>query len=389
MFKFSRNKIALFGFLAVMLVGIPLSLYVIQQNTDQRQRAEKATKMTFLPTSSSASPILARVGDTVALDINVDPGTNIVSFIKLEVEYDDTKLATAAADALQVNDAAFPVTLEGPTFTPGKVSITLSVGSDPTKAVQTITKAATITFQAVADTGGATTDVVYGNATEILSIGSNDQASENVLLSVDPAVIQIDPADVPVTPTDTVTPTVPPTTPPSQPTATTAPTAVPTGPTASANQVPVCQSLNVDRETTGAPPYAVTFTAVGTDADGTISKVTFNYGDGPVEVVTEAGGIGTNSISSQKSHTYNNPGTYSASVILTDNVEGVSDSNTCTQTIIVLAPTTSSGTGGGGGGGEPQPTTPIENPGPGDVFLGLGALAAVLTLLGGLIFFAM
>lgn len=399
MAKVGSKKILLFGFIAVLLVGIPVSLYVVRQNQETRTNAQKATKLTFLPTSSAASPIKKAVGDAVPLDINVDPGTNIVSFMKLEIQYDETKLATADANALQVNDTAFPVTLEGPTYSPGKIDVTISVGSDPTKAIQTVTKAATVNFKAVGETGDTPTNVTYGNVTEILSLGSNDQASENVLLSVDPALITIGSTATTGTPVPSDIPTATPQ-PSGVPTATPVPTdtpvptvatATPTSGVGSSNQVPVCQGLNLDRDTTGGAPYSVTFTAVGSDTDGTISKVTFNYGDGPVETLTDSGGIGTNAISVQKAHTYNNPGTYQASIILTDNIGGVSDATTCTKTMIVLAPTLpNSGTGGGGSTTTVVTPLPTISPtGPGDLFVGIGALAAVLTVVGGFLFFAL
>jgi hypothetical protein len=394
MSRITKSKLLLFGFIGVLLIGIPTSLYLLRQQQLTESQAEKATTLSFLPDSSSASPIQVAIDDPVALDINVNPGTNIVSFVKLEIQYDDTKLATAEADAFVVNDTAFPVTLEGPTYSQGKIAITLSVGSDPTKAIQTTTKAATVNFTAIGETGDTPTNVTYGNTTEILSIGSNDQASENVLLTVNPAVIAIGAGSSgtpTVAPTDPVATTEPTTAP--QPTTPPPPTSIP--PTTSAgtpiaNQAPVCQSLNIDRDTTGGAPYPVTFTAVGNDTDGTISKVTFNYGDGPVETVSESGGIGSNAVSVQKAHTYNNTGTYQASVIITDNANGVSDVNTCKKTIVVLAPTTAGGTGGGGNTGyTPFPTGTIGDPGPGDAIIGIGALAAMLTLIGGLIFFAL
>ncbi len=381
----SRKRILLFGFIAVMLVGIPLTLYGLSSQQETRQQAEKATSLSFLPESSDTTPIKKGLNEEFPLEIQVDPGTNLVSFVKLELQYDETKLATSeAADAFKVNEAAFPVTLEGPVFSPGKIQVTLSVGSDPTNAVQQITKAVTIKFKAIANTDGVPTNVTYGNSTEILSIGSNDQASENVLLNVNPAVITVgDPTTTPVTGIPTATPT--PTTVP-EPTVVPNPTTIPptAGPTG-ITQAPVCTALNIDRENTGNSPYSVTFTAVGDDSDGTISKVTFNYGDGPVETVTETGGIGSNTVSVQRAHTYTNPGTYSASVTLTDSSQNVSDAETCKVTITVLPEPTSSG----GGDLTVFPSATISDPGPGDVFLGIGGVALLLVVVGGLLFFAL
>jgi PKD repeat protein len=108
---------------------------------------------------------------------------------------------------------------------------------------------------------------------------------------------------------------------------------------------PVCQSLSIDRSTSGVAPYSVTFTAVGNDPDGVITKAQFNFGDGPVVTETVGGGLGTSTINLQKSHTYQNNGTYTATVTFQDNQNNYSGDN-CKVTITM------------GGGGTPQPTTP-------------------------------
>lgn len=393
----TRKKILLFGFVAVLLVGIPLTIYSIKTQQESRTRAEKSTTLSFLPPSTTSAPIIQATGSDFLLDVQVDPGTNLVSFLKMEIDYDDTKIATSeAVDAFKVNNVAFPITLEGPSFSPGKIFITLSVGSDPTNAVQTPTKALSIQFKALAKTIDAPTNITFGNMTEVLSIGGNDQASENVLQTINPAIISIiDAADL--TPSVTGNPT-----PTTAPVATTAPTItpyptiptptsaiLPTGitPTAgpvTANQIPVCSALNIDRITTGNAPYSVTYTAIGTDADGTISRVSFNYGDGPLETVTNSGGIGSNSVNVQRSHTYYNPGTYTANAQMTDNQNGSSDINTCRQTIIVLAQPT--GTGNGYNNLTPAATISLIV-GPGNIFIGAGAVALIFTLVGGFLFF--
>lgn len=391
------KKIAIIGFVIALLISIPVLVYFIGFNQENRSRAEKSTTLSFVPESTTDSPINKAVNEEISLDIMVNPGTNLVSFIKLDIQYDDTKLATAEADTFKAYEAAFPVTLEGPVYSPGKIAVTLSVGSDPTKAIQTLTKAATIKLKAIDNTGTTPTSVTYGNATEILSLGSNDEATENVLQNVLPAYIIIGTSSI--TPTDSLTPTATPTA-TIQPTITTVPTAVPTtvpttGPTSpvTTNQLPVCTALNLDRNTTGTAPYAVTFTAVGNDPDGTISRVILNYGDGPVETVTETGGIGSNSISVQRSHTYNNTGTYTASATLVDNSNGYSDQNSCKTTITVQA---AGGGGGGtgdgntgGGGLTTFPTATMANTGPGDVFIGAGAIAVMMIVIGGLLFFVL
>ncbi len=375
----SGKRIFLFGFIAVLLIGIPVTVYLVQRQQQTQSHAAKSTNLAFSPDSSASAPIQKNVGDPIPLDISVDPGTNLVSIVKFEIVYDPTKLATASANAFQQDDNeknAFPALVEAPIYTPGKITVTLSVGPDPTKAIQTKVKAATVTFTALANTpAGTPTLVSYGINTQVSSAGPNDQAAENVLSSATPATIVIGGAAVsPTASIPTVTPT------PTEvvtPTPTQVPTATPT-PSAT-NQVPVCSSLTVDNST-GNAPLTVNFTANGSDSDGTVSKVTFNFGDGQVSDVTTGGGIGTASASAQTAHTYNSGGTFTASAVLTDNSNGVSDSSSCKQTITVTgasvttAPTST-----------PAPT--IAPTGSTETTIGIGAAVLTFVLGGGFLFF--
>ncbi len=407
--KFGGKKLFLIGFVVILLIGIPVTIYLLQQQQETRSRAQKSTVLNFTPDSSQTSPIQIEVGETIPLDIMVDPGTNLVSFVKLQIQYDSEKLAAEGTDAFVPNTVVFPTVLEGPVYSTGKIEVTLSVGPDPTKAVQSLAKAGTVTFTALADTpAGQPTLVTYGVTTQVLSIGSTDQASENVLSSSLPAAIAIG-ADaepsvttvpipsgspIPTTPVTSPEPTgpiasstpIPTDTPSATPTFTPTPTSTVSG-TISPNQVPVCSNLAVDRATTGAAPFAITFTASGNDTDGTISMVNFNFGDGDVSGdITTTGGIGSNSVNVQTSHEYQNAGTYTASAILTDNSDGVSTTDSCQQTIIVQG-----GTGGGGGTGNPTatPTPTIAPTGMFDSSLGIGAIALFLVIAGGMLFFVL
>jgi PKD domain len=389
----SGKKLFLIGFIVVLLVGIPLTVYILQQQTNTQQHAQASTNLAFSPTSSSTAPIQKNVGDSIPLDITVDPGQNLVSFVKIVIQYDPSILATASANAFTPNTSAFPSVLEGPVYSPGKIAVTLSVGPDPTKAIQQKTTAGTVTFTALKDTPpGTPTMVTYSSDTQVLSIGSNDQASENVLSSATPATItigaQISPTEsIPSgtpTPTVSLAPTaVPSAAPTSTPTPSTSPT--PTAVTSGTpNNPPTCNSLTIDRDTTGTAPYSLTFTANGTDSDGTISKVSFNFGDGQVSDVTQAGGIGTASVNVQASHTYENAGTYQATAILTDNGDAVSTASaSCQQTITVNEASSSGSTGGVVT--NPSPTMPPT--GSTGLAIGLGLGAMLLIVGGGLLFF--
>src|SRR5476649_2011011 len=88
----SGKKILLVGFVIVLLIAIPITVYLVQQQSKTRSSAVAATILSLTPQSQSSS-----VGKDVSLDINLDPSINLVSFVKILITYDATKLATDAA----------------------------------------------------------------------------------------------------------------------------------------------------------------------------------------------------------------------------------------------------------------------------------------------------
>lgn len=118
---------------------------------------------------------------------------------------------------------------------------------------------------------------------------------------------------------------------------------------------------------------------MGSDTDGTIRKVSFNFGDS-IEDLTGGGGIGTSSVSAQMLHAYKTPGIYTAYAILTDNNNNLStQQDSCTKTITI------------GGSSQPNPTIIVQPPlpptGDGKIIFGLGTLGIVLTIIGGALLF--
>ena len=284
------------GFIFILLAAIPFTLYLLRE---QQRTKTQATPSTTIDAASPTNPV--NIGQDFSLDIAIKPGSNIVSYIKLNITYDATKLATSGA-GFEPNSAILPAVLEGPIYTPGNISISLSTGPESTSVIQSNANIGKITFKGIAATGGTPTQVTF-NGSQVLSIADSDSPSENVLQTTSPASITIN-AQV-------------------------------AGPTI-ANQLPVCSSLSVDRPLTGTAPYSITFTGTGTDPDGTINSVTFDFGDGPIQNVTQSGGIGTNTVSVPISHTYNNAGTFTTKVIFADNSRGTNVENaSCVKTIVV------------------------------------------------------
>lgn len=372
----SYKKIFLLGFILVILIAIPFSVYIAQKRQNITSKAAPSTTLSFEPASSPT----AKVGDTVSLNIVLNPGTNQVSFAKLTIKFDASKFTATslAKNEDGVNTLIYPID-PAKLDIPGTASISLSIGANPTKALATKATIAILQLKANAATtapGSSVTFDTTSDHTQVLSIAIADGASENVLLPLSSA------ASATITVTGVAT-------------ATSSPSPSPTS-----SSGPTCSNLNVDRSTTGTAPYSLTFTVTGNDSNGTISKVSLNFGDGPIQDLTTGGGIGTSTVTNaQISHIYNNAGTYTVYAILTDNSNNLSaQQGSCTKTITV-----NSGQAGGGNTGsgsetsagtptpiivtqapQPEPTTVVLPPtGPGEKIIGVGAMGVIFTIIGG------
>lgn len=293
-----KNKYFIIGNILLLLAVIPLTLYIVKRQTDLKSKAAPNTVLSFSPNSASTT-----IGQTVSLDIMADPGQNLVSIVELTVKVDSDKFQIVS---LERNSASFPGLLKGPTINnDGTANLSVTTTNDVTKALQVKTKVATLTLKAKTATNGAGSIVRFSPApsTQAFSIAGADGATENVLSDTGTASITISGAAQ-----------------------------------ISQNSKPICNSLTLDKANSGTAPYSLMFTGVGTASAGIISKATFNFGDATIlDASSSAGGIGTNSVNVQMQHTYPNPGSFTATLVLTDNAGGVSDIGPCTQSITVAS----------------------------------------------------
>jgi hypothetical protein len=174
----------------VVFIGIILTLVALRTPKNGEIAATAATKVSFAPVSSQTAPLQKNPADVIPLDIMVDPGTNSVSLITVSLQYDSGKLQYVP-NSFQADTTNFSTILEGPVASPGMFAVKVSIGSDPTKAIVSPVKLGTISFTAVDGTGGTPTSVTYSTQTSALSIGPNDQATENVVSTTEPAFITI------------------------------------------------------------------------------------------------------------------------------------------------------------------------------------------------------
>lgn len=380
----SGKRLFLLGVVLILLAAIPLTTYLVSKQSETRSRATQSTKLSFTPASSQAAPITKAVGDTFTIGIMIDPGTNAVIHTTLSINFDPTKLAIADAttskdfnSSTDITNKNFsfpkgtdgfpplPSVLDGPNSTNGNTTIAISTGTDITRAIKTPLKIAAVTFKALAPTTpGTPVQLTFGTQTTITATVSDPET--NVLSSTLPAFIAIT-GSAAATPTPTVaaaTPTI-------------------------AQAGLACTALNVDRVTNGIAPFSIIFTANGSDQNNNITKASFNFGEGAVQDITDAGGLGTKSVSVQISHIYHNPGTFKATSVLTNSAGATSNPSTCAQTITVSDATPSATIAPTETPIVASPTPTMKPSGPGDKILGVGTIGAVISIIGAIMFFAL
>lgn len=391
----SGKRLLLLGFIVVLLVVIPLTVYLVRQQQKLGAGAAPQTNISFSQPSVSTS-----VNQTFTEDVNITTGGNQISFVKLTINFDPAKLQPTAMgatlcpahpDYVICPSALFPnPPLQGPTVSGNSVSITLSVGSNPTAVISTTvpTKIATVNFKALSVTT-TPTQISFAPAdqTQVLSIASADQFNENVLAG------NPQPANVTIT--------------------------------GSANQsAPVCSSLTLanGKSTTGTAPYSVTFALTGNSPTSTITKVFMDFGNSLTSTLTSPSDsrLGTNTINLQIPQTFQNPGTFTVTATLTDSNGLTGPQSKCSMNLTVnnasaastASPTPAQSPAAGGastttqtvtiGGSSPSSTvsatpapvvttvtaTPqpaLPPAGPGDKIISLGALGIISSIIGALI----
>jgi len=201
--EFSRKKALVFGVLLLVFLAIPVTIYTALQVQETRTRAEKATVLSFMPSSQTVE-----LNQQVNLDININPGINQVDFVKLVINFDPTRFDSNSTSFIIDPASKFKYTADT-VVTDGQIIITLDVGSNPTDTVRSEQKIGTLSLvvgvqnetQESALIAGET-EVIFNEAlTEVRSIGETDTYLENVLSNTTPAIIIIESAEPSITPT--------------------------------------------------------------------------------------------------------------------------------------------------------------------------------------------
>jgi len=202
----TRNKkLFLIGLIIALVIAIPLTIFILQKQQEIRSKAQASTTLTFSPLSSSTNPLQKNAGEEFTLNLDIDPGVNLVSSTRLDITYDASVIEPTGVQPFTLNPAALPIILQGPIYTSGKISIILSSGNDPTRALSTPSTLGTIKFKALSNTSSPSL-IRYGDATVVTSIADTDSASENVLSSSTPSYVQVGLPTTPTTSPNTCTP---------------------------------------------------------------------------------------------------------------------------------------------------------------------------------------
>ncbi len=166
-----KKKVAAILLVILAIVGIVLTLFLVQRQQELRSRAEKSTTLSLTPASLQAT-----AGEDVSLDVVVNPGNNQVGFVTLDIKYDSTSF-TVEDDAFELDaSTGFQVISSGQIVAPGEYKVTVSAGSDPTNVIQgAAKKLGTFRMGVNSDAAAGSYNVDIDSTSSIVtSIASND-----------------------------------------------------------------------------------------------------------------------------------------------------------------------------------------------------------------------
>ena len=195
----SYKRTAAFLVILGIALTIPVTLSFLSQTQQTRSSAAPSARLYF----NTPSVIQANTCQSISMDVMVDPGNNLVSIVDFTINFDPTKLIFESIEQSE----QFPTLIKTGGLE-NEVNMSVSVGSDVTRAVQTPTKVATVKFKPQA--AGSSQLQFDTEKTRVFSVSPNDQPTENVLSSANPAQVEISSGtcNQELTPTLTSTPQV-------------------------------------------------------------------------------------------------------------------------------------------------------------------------------------
>ncbi len=176
MVRVRMKKIALGVGIFLILLAVPLTVFLIKQQQDIRQRAAPATTLALSPPQLTVTP-----NQTFSLDVVVDTGSNQITGAQIKVVFDPDKLE---AQSIQKGSFLPNIQVAGE-VAPGSASIVL--GAPSTQPGSGTGKLATITFKALVVSDAPVTVRFAEGETAAVAL----QEQNNVLISGTPSLITI------------------------------------------------------------------------------------------------------------------------------------------------------------------------------------------------------
>ena len=177
----TKEKKILAALIAIFfLVGIVVTVYLVQRQQQIQSHAQKATVLELSPPNQSAA-----AGGDANVSVSLNPGTNQVNFVKVALKVDANEFDPNSVTFTPDDNSPLKIA-SGPTVDAnGDVVVTLNVGADPTKVVQSTTPLGSFDLPVKAEAIAGETDVNIDQvASQVRSVGSGDAFNENVLQSV-------------------------------------------------------------------------------------------------------------------------------------------------------------------------------------------------------------
>lgn len=164
-----RKKLLIIGAIVLLVVALPLTVYLVQQQQTLQQGAAGEKNLSLRPATQDA-----KVGDTVKLTAVLHPQGIAVRYVNLVINYDSGKLE-AKQGSFNKNDK-FPFEVKSRKFEDGKITLELQT-NDPKKFVSKQINIGTLSFRALSTTEGDNAKVTFGNVKTVVKGANNKKLS--------------------------------------------------------------------------------------------------------------------------------------------------------------------------------------------------------------------
>lgn len=181
--------------LIILLIGVAVSVFLIRQQQDLREKASPASSVSITPATKSVM-----IDEPVDLAVEIDTTTNKVSAAVLEINYDPNKLKLTAF----VPGAFLPNVFEEAKIDESAGKATVTLGAQPSNPPQGKGVLATLKF--IAKEAG-TANITFGASTKATGSTSGQKDTGDILIGRTPSRLTIlaKNSDVVASPTPTPT----------------------------------------------------------------------------------------------------------------------------------------------------------------------------------------